>query len=533
MLVVAATQLATLDWLVLAGYFLLLAGSGVFFALRAKRTTSEYFLAAHSMPVWAVAISILATAQSAATFTGAPEQSYLGDLSYLAINLGNMIAAVVLALVFIPAYYKQGVSTPYQLLEARFGPGAKLAASWAYMIGRVFASGSRVFIGAIPVSIAIFGDRSAPHLVIAVGVFMAFGIVYTLAGGITSVIWTDVLQVGVYLGAVVLAIALLAGQVTAPWSEVVDALRAGAPDGGSKLALIRSGLAPGDGPGPGTGFDFSQEINLATILTGFVLMALASYGTDQDLVQRMLTCKDRRAGGRAVIHGMLVGVPAVAIFMLFGLLLWVYYQRPDLMGGAGAPVPPEKSSDLVLTYILSSMPAGAAGLMIAGVMAAGPAGINSGLNSMASTFVSDVYRPARPGRDERHYVRVGRLAVAGWGVVLGVFALLCVWWFEHSRQTIIGFVLSVMTFAYAGLLGVFFTALFTRRGSTRSCIAAMIVGFAVVVILRPEVWEQWTRLLGLPRAWQELRIAWPWGLVAGTLASTLACGAASGKARAA
>lgn len=173
-----------LDWTVIGVYFGLLVGTGSFFAWRAKRlkTAREFFAGENTMPVWAVAISILATAQSAATFTGVPEQGYTGDLRYLATNIGSIIAALILATVFIPAYYRKRVTTPYQLLESRFGPGAKLATSIAYMIGRIFASGARVFVGAIPVSLAVFGDTSTEHLAISIAAFMIFGILYTLAG---------------------------------------------------------------------------------------------------------------------------------------------------------------------------------------------------------------------------------------------------------------------------------------------------------------------------------------------------------------
>ncbi|MBL8759980.1 MAG: sodium:solute symporter [Phycisphaerae bacterium] len=518
-----APKLALADWLVLAAYFALLVGSGVFFAWRAKRkrlSSEGYFVGDHSMPVWAVAISILATAQSAATFTGVPEQAFTGSIVYLSTNLGSIIAAVVLAFFFIPAYYRLGVTTPYQLLERRFGPGAKLAASWAYMLGRVFASGSRVYIGAIPVCLAIFGDTSADHLAISIGAFMVFGVIYTLAGGITSVIWTDVMQVCVYLGAALVAIIILASRVSAPWGEVIGALTHGGPEGASKLTLFPTAMGSG-------GFDWASDMNIFTILTGFVLIALASHGTDQDLVQRMLTCKSAAAGSKSVITGMIVAIPTVALFMVLGLLLWVYYQRPELMSRPpGAP--PGKPSVVLLEFIMREMPAGAAGLMIAGVMAAGPAGINSGLNSMSSTFVSDVYRPRFQGRDEEHYLRVGRIATAAWGAVLGMFALVCIPWKEHSGQSIIGFVLSVMNFAYAGLLGVFFSALFTKRGSTASAIAALFAGFVAVLLLRPEVMDQWTEWLGLREA-VTVRFAFPWQLVIGTLVAFVVCQCGRGK----
>lgn len=525
-----ASGLGFIDWLVIAAYFALLAGTGAYFAWRAKRkgvaSANEYFTGDHTMPVWAVAFSILATAQSAATFTGVPEQSYRGGLAYLATNLGGLIAAVILATIFIPAYYRNRVTTPYQLLETRFGPAAKEAAGWAYLVGRVFASGSRVYVGALPVSVAMFGDASAGHLSIAIAAFMAFGIIYTLAGGITSVIWTDVVQVGVYVGAAAVAVIILASKVSVPWSQVIDAWQTSGPQGSSKLSLFPTAWNQ-------SGFDWSSEINVFTVLTGFVLISLASHGTDQDLVQRMLTCRSAAKGGWSVISGMLVGIPTVALFLLWGLLIWVYYQRPEFMGLSGT-TPPAESSKLVMSYVtsdLSRIAAGAAGLMICGVMAAGPAGINSGLNSMASTFVSDMYRPRVPGKPEAHYVNVSRLGVIVCGLILGGFALVCIPWFANSGQTIIGFVLGVMNFAYAGLLGVFFVALFTRRGSSASVIAALITGAAVIALLRAEVWSWWTTKLGLNETVTNFKLAFPWQLVAGTLIATIVCAIPTGQKR--
>lgn len=516
----AAAKLHSLDWAILAGYFVLLAFTGWWFSRVKHKTTDDYFLGGRSMPVWAVAISILATAQSAATFVGVPESAYSGDLTYLSTNIGGLIAAVIIAKVFIPAYYRHQVSTPYQLLENRFGPGAKLATSWAYMIGRVFASGARVYIGAIPVSLAVFGDTSAQHLAISIAAFMAFGIVYTLAGGISSVIWTDVFQVCVYLGAAVVAAILLWRAIPADASQIAAALSTGMPDGSSKLTFVRPGL---DFSQPGLGFDFSAEFTLITAVTGWMLITLASHGTDQDLVQRMLTCKDAAKGGRSVITGILVGIPTVLLFATLGLLLWVYYNRPDLAGGVHSPATID-GAQVFLRYILTEMPAGAAGLMIAGVMAAGPAGINASLNSMSSTFVGDVYRPfverrGGPPRTERHYLRAGRLATVAWGVILGLFALLCIQWQQQSKEQVLPFVLGVMAFAYAGLLGVFLTALFTRRGNTTTAIAALIAGFVTVILLQPVIFGPLTAHTPLAG----LKLASPWRLVIGAAIATAIC----------
>lgn len=515
-----------LDWGVLGLYFAALIGAAVWFSRKAKRNTEEYFLAGRQMPVWAVAVSILATAQSAATFLGAPEQAYKGNLTYLSTNIGGMIAGVVLALVFIPAYYRRGVETPYQLLTTRFGPGARLATSWAYMIGRVFSSGARIYIGALPVSLALFGNIDAGSMAISIAAFMIFGILFTLVGGLSSVIWADVFQVAVYLGAAIVTIFVLLHKIPVGIAEMAEALRVGMPDGSSKLTLLTLGF---DTSEP-LGFDPAAQFTLVTACTGFVLIALASHGADQDLVQRMLTCKSPAKGAWSVISGILVALPTAAIFMAIGLLLFIFYQRPDLMGRPTPEYMQNRTDDFqaFLLFALHEMPAGLAGLVIAGVLAAGPAGINSSLNAMASTLISDVYKPMRPGLPDRHYVRAGQAAVVGWGVVLGLFALFCIVWRQTSKLDIINFVLSVMTFAYAGLLGVFLTALFTRRGTTASVIAALATGFIVVLLFQPFIWPR--LIAGSPWMVEHFSsIAWPWHLVAGTLAATIVCALPRGR----
>lgn len=503
-------------------YALVLVATGVAFSLKKQRDTSDYFLGGRSMPAWAVAISILATAQSAATFIGVPSMSYDADIRYLSSNIGSILAIVVLVRVFIPAFYRHRVFTPYELLETRFGRRAKTASSAMYLVGRIFSTGSRVFIGSIPASLIVFGDTSATHLALAVGLMTVLGIAYTLVGGIRSVIWTDVIQAGIYLGTAAFTIWFLLREIPAPTSDIVHALLHpnDAQNVPSKLLLLKLGIGP-------QGIDFADSWTLLASVTGLFLLALASYGMDQDLVQRMLTCKSPREGARSAILGMLIGIPAVAIFLVIGLLMWIYYQRPDLAGAEHAIR--TKEQWIFLTFILHDMPRGVAGLMMAGLFAAGLSTVSSTLNSMSATFVSDFYKPRFAGRDERHFVHIGRLGVIGFGVLLGGFALACITLYDPKTQGLIDFALGVMGFAYAGLLGVFLTALFTKMGSERSAVSALVVGFVVVACLNPTIrlWiagvvEQY-RTGQQPVAWLRESIAFPWSLLAGTIAATIVC----------
>lgn len=509
-MILAAGGFGGLDWVVLALYFALLVGTGVWVSRRVTNS-QDYFLGGRAMPSWAVAISVLATSLSAATFIGGPQQAYEGDLTYLSATLGTIVAAVVVALAFIPAFYRHRVSTVYELLEVRFGSGARQAASAMFMIGRVFASGARVYIAAHALSFILWGDVAPAHLLIAVGALSLAGIVYTIAGGIESVIWADVVQTVVFVGAIVTAMFVLLARIPAPIGEIVSALESAGPDGTSKLAFIRLTTDP------------AAPFTLWTALTGFALLNLAALGTDQDLVQRMLTCRSPLKASWSVISSQLIAIPVVLVFMMLGLLLFVFHKRPDLMGAAAPLGEAPSGKEVFLRFITSEMPPGMSGLMIAGLFAIGLTSLNSALNAMSSTFVSDFYRRwnPNPARGETHYLLAARLGVVGWGVILGLFASLCVWWqSDASRQTtLLEFALGVMVYAYTGLLAVFLCALFTKRGNVGSVLAALATGFLLTLAMEPIVFRQWSGSVGL----QDLKLAFPWRMVIATVGAFVVC----------
>jgi SSS family transporter len=497
----------TLDWLVLALYFALLAATGWWFSRRVKGA-QEFFLAGRAMPVWAVAVSVLATSLSAATFLGAPEQAYEADLTYLSATIGTILAALIVASAFVPAFYWHRVTTAYELLEVRFGVAARRAASAMFMLGRVFANGARVYIAAHALSYIVFADTAPAHLLLAAAVLTAAGVLYTIAGGIESVIWADAVQAVIFVGSVAAAILLLLWKIPAPLDELTAALRTAGEGGASKLTLISTTTDP------------RTPFTLWTALTGFTLLNLAALGTDQDLVQRMLTCRSTLKASWSVIWSQIIAIPLVAGFSILGLLLFVYYKRPDLMHATSLAEPPPGKESL-LRFITQDMPPGMSGLMMAGLFAVGLTSLNSALNAMSSTFVSDFYRPLRPARREEHYLLVARLGVAGWGIVMGLFAAFCIWWQSQPDRagTLLQLALGVMVYAYTGLLAVFCCALFTKRGSTRSVLAALAAGFLLTLALEPILFKLWAPRLGLPDA----PLAFPWRMFFATAAAFLVC----------
>lgn len=496
------------DWAVLGGYVVLLAVAAYWSTRRNLDKADDYFLAGHHAPAWLVAVSALSTMQSAATFLGAPDNSFRGDWSYLTSNFAAIIAAVFVARFLIPRYYALGVTTVYELLETRFDATARRAAAGMYLVGRILASGARLYLAAIAVSMIIFLDVTPQHILIASFVLVVFGIVFTLFGGLNAVIWSDLVQVVLYVGGAAIVLALLWSRIPAPASEIWEGLRH-APGGVDKLRLFDWSL------------DFSKPFSMWAILTGLVLLNIGNAGLDQDTSQRFLACEDAKQGKRALYLSMGMTIPVVALFMAIGSLLHIFYARPDLMGSNAAAMQGFSGEKITIfmSFILSEVPPGVRGLITVGVIAA--AAINSGLISMSAVLVNDFYRPWKERKGaptgEHHYVNAGRAAMILLALALFFMSILCFYWQRYADMPLLEFVLGVMTFAYSGLLGVYATVLFTRRGSTASVLAALVVGFSAILLQQHYVVDS----LHLPAAMKAL--AFPWQLCIGTGLAFLTC----------
>ena len=495
------TSFTNVDWAVLGGYVLLLALAGWLTTRRGMRS-EDYFLAGHHAPAWLVAISVLSTVQSAATFLGVPDNSFRGDYTYLGGVLAALLAAWIAANVLIPRFYALKVTTVYELLEMRFDARARRAAAAMYLVGRIFASGARLYLAAIAVSMILFLDVTPQHIAIAAFGLLVFGLVFTFMGGLNSVIWSDLVQVVLYVGAALVVAWTLWTSLPMSLAEAIQAL-AQAPDGKDKLALINPT------------FDLSAPWGLFAVLTGVMLLNLASSGLDQDITQRLLACKDAKQGARSLYASVLMSLPVILLFLVIGSLLYLHYQ-----GGGTGSFRGEKVT-VFMYYILTEIPPGLRGLVTVGVIAA--AAINSGLISMSSVLVNDLYRPFAGERGEAHFVAMGRIASVVLGTALFGMAILSYHWQRYADSSLLDFVLGVMAFAYSGLLGVYGVALFSTRGSSTSVIAAFLAGFATVLAFQPYVIDS----LGLPAAMKG--VAFPWQLVLGTLVAAAVCLTAAGK----
>lgn len=507
------------DWAVILGYFAFLAAGAWVFMPRHTDTAHDYFLAGGTVPAWLAAVSVLSATQSAATFLGGPDFGYHGDFTYLGTNLGGLIGAIFVAHVLIPRFYAARVTTVYELLSVRFGTLATRWTGGMFLFGRVLAGGARVYLAAIAVAMVMTGTVTAGGIFVAAAVLVVASFLSTFVGGLRSVLWIDLFQFVIMVGSAIAVLIFLRNAIPASDAEILQGLMH-APGGVDKLRL----------------FDFSTDLSrpfsLLAIVTGIALLYIASSGLDQDTTQRLLACKDAKTGARSLYLSVFATVPVVAIFITIGLLLHIFYDRPELMGGAtnsaGQAFAGEKIS-IFMHYILTGLPQGLRGLVTAGIMAAAVATTNSALNAMSSVLIQDFYRPWRERRatannnnddgaaavPEHHYVQAGRAGMGVIGLAMLIVAVLSFYWQHYAKLGLLEFALQVMVFAYAGLLGVYFAAIFTRRGTTGSVIASLIAGFITVLLLQPAI----AAALGLPEMLQGL--AFPFQLCVGTAVAFL------------
>jgi solute:Na+ symporter, SSS family len=503
-----------LDWSVVAVYFAVMIAGGIAFTPRHTGDAKEYFLAGGQIPPWLAAISVLTATLSAATFLGGPDFGYRGDYTYLSTNIGGLFAALFVAKVLIPRYYAMGATTVYELLDARFGKPAMRAAGGMFLIGRVLAGGTRVYLGAIAVAMIMFGDISAGGVVVAAFALVLLSFAFTFVGGLKSVIWNDLIQFVIYVGAAVGVLIYLWTLIPASTEEIYRAVTA-TPEGINKLRLFNWSLGA------------SEPFSMLAVMTGVFLLSVGNFGLDQDTTQRLLACKDAKSGARSLMLSVLITVPIIWVFISIGVLLYIFYDRTDLMRhsaavGLTATFQGQKIS-VFMHFILTQIPPGLRGLATVGIIAAAVATTNSAMNAMSSVLIEDFYRPWRSKRRtdaQIHFVRAGRIGMAIMGLLMFAMAILSFYWQRYANVPILEFVLAVMTFAYAGLLGVYFTAVFTTRGSNLSVILALAAGFLTILLLQKYTID----FLELPVAWKVL--AFPYQLCIGTAVAFLVCVAA-------
>ena len=448
---------------------------------RANKGGSDYFLGSRNLPWWAVMLSVVATETSTLTFLSIPGVAYLGTLAFLQLALGYLVGRTVVARILLPAYYKGELSTAYALLETRFGTTARRYASGTFMVTRLLADSVRLFATAIP--LALITGWSYPVSILVIG---AFTLVYTYFGGIRAVVWVDALQMVLYVGGGLIALLLLHGAVDGGWPAILERASAA-----GKLQVL----------------DFSTSPAVAyTFWAGLIgggFLSMASHGTDQLIVQRLLTCRDVRQSQRALIGSGVAVILQFALFLFVGLGLWAFFEGRAF----------DSSDAIFASFIIDEMPAGLRGLLIAGVFAAAMSSLSSSINSLASATTYDFWRPLvnRGGAraadaSDRSAMLAGKVFTLVWAGLLIAGAIIFI---PLSRGTAaVEVALAAASMAYGGLLGAFALGVLFERVSQRGAIAGMTAGVGTVVAI-----------------WITARtaVAWPWFVFIG-LVVTVAVG---------
>jgi SSS family transporter len=473
----------TIDMIIVVAYMAASVGFGTWIGRKQKDTT-EYFLGSRRIPWLAVTFSIIATETSVLTFISIPALSYLGNMTFLQVVFGYITGRILVALLFIPAYYKGEMQTAYHFLGDRFGRGMRNTASITFMVTRILADGVRLFATAIPLAVIIkgsgvLGDLSDKQFYLFSILFIGIlTIIYTYVGGIRAVIWMDVIQMVVYMGGAVLAGAIIMSHLPNGYESITSWARAE-----NKFQWLNFG----------TNLSFrefiKQPYTFITALIGGSILSLASHGIDQLIVQRVLTCKDSRAGQKAIsVSGFGVLIQFL-VFLVLGIMLYAFYQglSPTELGVT-------RADGIFPKFIVEEMPSGISGLIVAALFAAAMSTLSSSLSSLSSAAVLDIYMPfAGKGKSEAQLLKISRLATLGWGLllILVAMAFITLEGAAAMEAPVVELALSIASYTYGGLLGVFLLGMIFKKATQPDAIIALAVALIVMVIVMRTIQIAW------------------------------------------
>jgi SSS family transporter len=463
-----------LDVVVLLVYLVGVTAWGAWLG-RGQKGGTDYFLGSRSLPWFAVMLSVVATETSTLTFLSVPGVSYAGSLVFMQLTLGYLTGRIVVSLVLLPRYYAGSLTTAYQLLERRFGLGARRFTSAIFMVTRLLADSVRLFATAIP--LALITGWPYPLSIAVIGVLT---VVYTYFGGIKAVVWVDAVQMGLYLFGALAAVGALQILVPGGWGEVLSSAAAA-----GKLQAID------------LSFDVTVPYTIWAGVFGGAVFTMASHGTDQLIVQRLLTCTDQRSAQKALVGSGFVVILQFLLFLMVGLGLWAFY------GGRTF----DSTDEIFALFIVEQLPPGLTGLLIAGVFAAAMSSLSSSMNSLASATAYDYWAPLVGARDdEARILRAGRVFTLVWAALLISGAILFIPLSQGTAAVEVA--LGIASLVYGGLLGAFALGVLTKRPGQRAAIVGVAVGIGTVTLLRDQM-------------------AWPWYVLVGSTV-TLAVGSLAG-----
>lgn len=485
------------DGLIIVLYFIAITGIGVYMGRR-EHNLEDYALGGRRMPWWAVMASIIAAETSAATFVTVPGEGYsTHGLLYVQLALGLIVGRLVVGNVFLKPYYTYKVYTVYDFLAVRFGMKSRNCVSALFLVMRTLASGVRVFVPSLIMVLAwrMFvqhlevknmnaGESWYPYA-IAIIVLTVLTCLYTTFGGIKAVIWTDVIQATLMFGSAIVAILTILSHIG--HGSLLGGMQALFHDV-PEMTKAKGYLLLGWEKGASQGVSSIWELFRMTIAAPYTIWAaviggtasgMASFGTDQDMVQRMLTASSYKRARRSLITAAIMDVPVFAAFTLIGVLLIVYYnQNPALR--------PEKPNDVFGVYILNVMPVVIRGFILAGLFATAMGSLSAALNALATSFTNDWYiAHFAHGKSEKHYISAARAFTALFAVLMIVIATATAYFnVKNPNARLIPIALGVAGLFLGPMLGIFLIGMLTKtRGSDWGNIIAIIGGLSGICVL--------------------------------------------------
>jgi SSS family transporter len=437
-----------------------------------QRSLKDYFLGGRTAPWWAIALSIVSAETSVLTVIGTPALSFTGNLGFLQVVFGYLLARIAISTLFLPAYFRGEMFTAYELMRRRFGERIRRLTAGTFLLLRALAEGVRVFAISIVISIVLGTGEMVSIIVI-----LALTLIYTYEGGMTAVIWTDVVQMVLYVAGALVSLWALLGEIPGGWSEVTALA---APLG--KLQVFDFRLGP-------PGEFFTRTYSFWAGLIGGCFLTTASHGTEQLIVQRLLAAPTQRQSRAALLSSWVVIFFQFSLFLAVGLCLFAYYTTHGLTA-------PEVTDRLYPLYVWERLPVGVAGLVIAAVLAAAMSNLSAALNALASTTVMDFLKPLAAGGaglDDAAWLRRARRATLAWAAVLTGVAFAA-----KNVSNVLEAGLSIASVIYGSLLGVFLLGLLTRRTGETGAMAGMVAGLLALLYVRfatPIAWT-WYVLIG-------------------------------------
>lgn len=493
-------MLTIVDYIVIVAYLAGVAIFGIWSGGRQESTT-DYFLGGRDLPWWAVCFSVVATETSTLTVIGIPAVSYGGSLTFLQLTFGYLIGRIIVSLIFLPRYYRGNLATAYAFLGDRYGDTMRGAASITFLITRLLADGVRLFATAIPIKVIADSVGLEMSYLAIITLIALVTVVYTLIGGIKAVVWMDVVQMLVYIGGAIGAIAVLLGRVPGDWWTLAAA------EGKTEIINMAFDQTLSEW--------ITSPYTFFTAVIGGAIFSMASHGTDQLIVQRLLTCRNLGDSKKALIGSGVVVMLQFGLFLFVGLLLWARYE-----GAAIADLGLTRADEVFPKFIIEGLPPGVSGLLLAGIVAAAMSTLSSSLNSLASSTMLDLYERIKgKAMAQDRALLASRAFTLVWGIVFIFFASL----FQEQDNPVVELGLAIASFTYGGLLGVFLLGLLNKATNQVDALISFVFTIALMVWVIFAVWyspqEGWIIILN-PSDETIAReglstIGWPWYTVIG------------------